>query len=80
MPSALPVASPSPKEHLEWPELREEEVRSALFDARPFAAAGPDNVPNNVLQTLWDSLRHRLVPLLAASLRLDHLPRLWRNA
>ncbi|GAA6025381.1 hypothetical protein JCM10207_001368, partial [Rhodosporidiobolus poonsookiae] len=79
-PSASPAASPSPVEHLEWPELREEEVRSALFDARPFAAAGPDDVPNHVLQTLWDSLRHRLVPLLAASLRLGHLPRLWRDA
>ncbi|GAA6016977.1 hypothetical protein JCM10207_007870, partial [Rhodosporidiobolus poonsookiae] len=80
-PSASPAASPScPVEHLEWPELREEEVRSALFDSRPFAAAGPDDVPDHVLQTLWDSLRHRLVPLLAASLRLGHLPHSWRDA
>ncbi|GAA6026171.1 hypothetical protein JCM10207_001435, partial [Rhodosporidiobolus poonsookiae] len=65
---------------LEWPELREEQVRSALFVARPFAAAGLDDVPNHVLQTLWDSLCHRLVPLLAASLRLSHLPHSWRDA
>ncbi|GAA6025607.1 hypothetical protein JCM10207_001484 [Rhodosporidiobolus poonsookiae] len=79
-PPTSPAASTCPVERLEWPELREEEVRSALFDARPFAAAGPDDVPNNVLQTLWESLRHRLVPLLAASLRLGHLPRSWRDA
>jgi hypothetical protein len=71
------TASPTPPPTLPWPILEEEEVRNALFSARPFA---PDQVPNHVLQLLWPSLRIRLVPLLAASLALGHLPSSWRDA
>lgn len=63
-----------------WPDLQEHEVESALRLARPFAAAGPDGVPNLVLQAAWPALKTRLVPLLAASLRLGHLPSSWRDA
>jgi hypothetical protein len=64
----------------DWPDLQEHEVESALRLARPFAAAGPDGVPNLVLQAAWPALKTRLVPLLAASLRLGHLPSSWRDA
>ncbi|GAA6045028.1 hypothetical protein JCM8097_008501, partial [Rhodosporidiobolus ruineniae] len=64
----------------EWPELREDEVNAALFSSRPFAAAGPDNIPNALLQMLYPHLRLRLIPLAAAALRLGHLPRPWRDA
>ena len=64
---------------LPWPTLHEHEVKSALFAARPYAAVGPDNVPNVVLQTAWDILAPHLVPLYAASLALGHLPRSWRD-
>ncbi|GAA5990750.1 hypothetical protein JCM10908_003217, partial [Rhodotorula pacifica] len=65
---------------LDWPDLREDEVESALFGARPYSAAGSDGVPFVVLQQLWPVLRERLLPLYAASLRLGHLPRSWRDA
>lgn len=65
---------------LDWPELREEEVKSALFGARPHSAPGSDGVPFVALQHLWPILRLRLLPLYAASLRLGHLPRSWRDA
>ncbi|GAA6044434.1 hypothetical protein JCM8097_008588 [Rhodosporidiobolus ruineniae] len=64
----------------EWPELREEEVNAALFSSCPFAAAGPDDIPNAFLQTLYPRLRHRLLPLASATLRLGHVPLLWRDA
>ncbi|GAA6043227.1 hypothetical protein NBRC10512_007452 [Rhodotorula toruloides] len=63
-----------------WPDLQEHKVGSALRLARPFAAPGPDGVPNAVLQAAWPALKARLVPLLAASLRLGHLPTSWRDA
>ncbi|GAA5993612.1 hypothetical protein JCM11641_005311 [Rhodosporidiobolus odoratus] len=65
---------------LPWPEVTEEEVRRAVFAARPLAACGPDDVPNLVLQILFPLLQNRLVPLCAAILRLGHLPRSWRDA
>ncbi|GAA5920547.1 hypothetical protein JCM6882_004138, partial [Rhodosporidiobolus microsporus] len=52
---------------------------AALFATRPFAAAGPDEVSNQVLRLCWPSLRHHLVPLLAASLRLGHVPPGWKE-
>ena len=63
----------------EWPTLQEHEVRSALLDARPYAAVGPDGIPNVVLQTAWDILAPHLVPLYAASLAVGHLPKSWRD-
>ncbi|EMS18089.1 hypothetical protein NBRC10512_006975 [Rhodotorula toruloides] len=63
-----------------WPALQEHKVESVLRNARPFAAAGPDGVPNFVIQSAWPALKSRLVPLLAASLRLGHLPASWRDA
>ncbi|GAA6044975.1 hypothetical protein JCM8097_003760, partial [Rhodosporidiobolus ruineniae] len=63
-----------------WKMLREDEVNAALFSSRPFAAAGPDNIPNALLQMLYPHLRLRLIPLAAAALRLGHLPRPWRDA
>ncbi|GAA5976976.1 hypothetical protein JCM10908_005699 [Rhodotorula pacifica] len=67
---------------LDWPDLREDEVKSALFGARalPYSAAGSDGVPFIILQHLWPALRDRLLPLYSASLRLGHLPRSWRDA
>ncbi|GAA5920087.1 hypothetical protein JCM6882_001031 [Rhodosporidiobolus microsporus] len=75
-PPPPPADAPTP---LPWPKLEEEEVRAALFATRPFAAAGPDEVSNHVLRSCWPSLRHRLVPLLAASLRLGHVPPGWKE-
>ncbi|GAA5918194.1 hypothetical protein JCM8208_004211, partial [Rhodotorula glutinis] len=63
----------------EWPSLQEHEVRSVLLDARPYAAVGPDGIPNVVLQATWDVLAPHLVPLYAASLALGHLPASWRD-
>ncbi|GAA5960776.1 hypothetical protein JCM10213_004816, partial [Rhodosporidiobolus nylandii] len=63
-----------------WSELREEEVRTALFSFRPFAAPGANELPNHFLQLLWPLLRLRLVPLYASLLRLGHLPAAWRDA
>ncbi|GAA6044449.1 hypothetical protein JCM8097_004729, partial [Rhodosporidiobolus ruineniae] len=65
---------------LPWASRYQDEVRRALFAARPFAAAGPDTIPNHFLQLLWPSLRLRIVPLCAAILRRGHLPRSWRDA
>ncbi|GAA5920327.1 hypothetical protein JCM6882_001093 [Rhodosporidiobolus microsporus] len=88
-PPFLPSTPPSPPPRppppadaptsLPWPDLKEEEVRAALFATRPFAVAGPDEVSNHVLRSCWPSLRHRLVPLLAASLRLGHVPPGWKE-
>ncbi|GAA5919246.1 hypothetical protein JCM8208_002084, partial [Rhodotorula glutinis] len=63
----------------EWPGLQEHEVRSVLLGARPYAAVGPDGIPNVVLQATWDVLAPHLVPLYAASLALGHLPTSWRD-
>ncbi|GAA6039020.1 hypothetical protein NBRC10512_006209 [Rhodotorula toruloides] len=76
----LDAASDDDKVDCEWPDLQEHEVESALRLARPFAAAGPNGIPNSVLQATWPALKTRLVPLLAASLRLGHLPTSWRDA
>ncbi|GAA5846771.1 hypothetical protein JCM11251_004313, partial [Rhodosporidiobolus azoricus] len=42
------------------------EAWSAIRSACPFAATGPNNVPNIVLQDCWPALWTRLVPLYAA--------------
>lgn len=47
--------------------------------APPFAACGPDNIPNYALQLLPALLPH-LIPLYRALLALEHLPRPWREA
>ncbi|GAA6025605.1 hypothetical protein JCM10207_001483, partial [Rhodosporidiobolus poonsookiae] len=78
--TSSPAAAAAPPDDPHWPDLHEEELRSALFSSRPFAAAGPDGLPNLLLQTVWPALRARLVPLAAASLRLGHLPAPWRDA
>ncbi|GAA6025712.1 hypothetical protein JCM10207_008979 [Rhodosporidiobolus poonsookiae] len=72
--------SPPPPPELDWPDLQEDELASALSATRPLAAAGPDDIPNLVLQSLWPALRLRLVPLFAACLRLGYTPAAWRDA
>ncbi|GAA5854175.1 hypothetical protein JCM9279_006164 [Rhodotorula babjevae] len=67
------------KVEFKWPTLQEHEVRSVLLGACPYAAVGPDGIPNVVLQAAWDVLAPHLVPLYAALLALGHLPALWRN-
>ncbi|GAA5959568.1 hypothetical protein JCM10213_008943, partial [Rhodosporidiobolus nylandii] len=79
-PSPSPSPAPSPAAAMPWPELREEEVRTALFSSRPFAAPGANELPNHFLQLLWPLLRRRLVPLYASLLRPGHLPAAWRDA
>ncbi|GAA5995160.1 hypothetical protein JCM11641_007792, partial [Rhodosporidiobolus odoratus] len=74
-PSANPVELQLP-----WPPLQEDEVSKAVFRAQPFAACGPDGIPNLILQILYPLLRDRLVPICDAILRLGHLPRSWRDA
>jgi hypothetical protein len=49
------------------------------MQARPFAACGPDDIPNHVLQLLLPHLLPLLVPLYRASLALGHVPRPWRD-
>ncbi|GAA5913714.1 hypothetical protein JCM6882_002324 [Rhodosporidiobolus microsporus] len=80
-PSTPPHPSPPPDTptSLPWPDLEEEEVCAALFAARPFTAAGPDEVSNHILRLCWPLLCHRLVPLLAASLHLGHVPPRWKE-
>ncbi|GAA5920533.1 hypothetical protein JCM6882_006571 [Rhodosporidiobolus microsporus] len=75
VPSQTPPPSPTPSPTLPWPALGEEETRAAIFATRPYAAAGPDDVPNVVLQDCWPALKDRLVPLYAACLRTGFLPR-----
>ncbi|GAA6045615.1 hypothetical protein NBRC10513_005033 [Rhodotorula toruloides] len=77
---AKDVPDKSPTTTLPWPELHECEVESAIMQARPFAACGPDDVPNHVLQLLLPHLLPHLIPLYRASLALGHLPRSWRDA
>ncbi|GAA5913703.1 hypothetical protein JCM6882_002321 [Rhodosporidiobolus microsporus] len=79
-PSPPPPRAPTEEQESEWPVLQEDEVKSALFAARPFAAAGPDGVPNRLLPLLWPALAPRLVPLIRACLSLGHLPSSWRDA
>ncbi|GAA6025253.1 hypothetical protein JCM10207_006241 [Rhodosporidiobolus poonsookiae] len=76
----LPSPPPPPPPELDWPDLQEDELASALSSTRPLAAAGPDGVPNLILQSLWPTLRGRLVPLFAACLRLGYTPAAWRDA
>ncbi|GAA6026449.1 hypothetical protein JCM10207_003299, partial [Rhodosporidiobolus poonsookiae] len=75
----VPTPPPPPPE-LDWPDLQDDDLTSALTSTRPLAAAGPDDVPNLVLQSLWPVLRTRLVPLFAACLRLGYTPAAWRDA
>ncbi|GAA6058150.1 hypothetical protein NBRC10513_004922 [Rhodotorula toruloides] len=74
-----PGATSMPRS-MPWPELHECEVVSAIMQARPFAACGPDKIPNHVLQLLLPHLLPHLVPIYRASLALGHLPRSWRDA
>ncbi|GAA5838232.1 hypothetical protein JCM11251_003434 [Rhodosporidiobolus azoricus] len=74
-----PPFTPAPPP-LPWPRLEEDKVRSAIFAARPFAAAGPYNLPNVVLQHCWPALRLRLVPLYAAVLHTGFIPKAWQDA
>ncbi|GAA5959389.1 hypothetical protein JCM10213_001607 [Rhodosporidiobolus nylandii] len=80
MPSPAPSPTPTPAAAMPWPELREKEVREALFSSRPFAAPSANGLPNSFLQLLWPLLRLCLVPLYASLLRLGHLPAAWRDA
>ncbi|GAA6044860.1 hypothetical protein JCM8097_003271 [Rhodosporidiobolus ruineniae] len=68
------------EENMPWPDLTEQDVSAALYNTRPFAAPGPDTLPNFFLQTLWPVLRLRILPLYSAILRLGHLPASWRDA
>jgi hypothetical protein len=65
---------------LPWPVLHKCEVVSAIMQAQPFAACGPDDIPNHALQLLLPALLPHLVPLHRTSLALGHLPRPWRDA
>ncbi|GAA6058155.1 hypothetical protein NBRC10513_007298 [Rhodotorula toruloides] len=65
---------------LPWPELHKCEVALAIMQARPFAACGPDKIPNHILQLLLPHLLPHLVPLYRASLALGHVPSSWRDA
>ncbi|GAA6044854.1 hypothetical protein JCM8097_007499 [Rhodosporidiobolus ruineniae] len=46
----------------------------------PHGPSPPPDPTNHFLQLLWSALRHRIVPLCAAILRIGHLPRSWRDA
>uniref|UniRef100_A0A0K3CQ65 BY PROTMAP: gi/342320283/gb/EGU12224.1/ Pol-like protein [Rhodotorula glutinis ATCC 204091] n=1 Tax=Rhodotorula toruloides TaxID=5286 RepID=A0A0K3CQ65_RHOTO len=74
-PEFIPTTTTMP-----WPGLHECKVTSVIMQARPFAACGPDDVPNHALQLLLPHLLPHLVPLYHASLALGHLPHSWHDA
>ncbi|EMS22840.1 reverse transcriptase [Rhodotorula toruloides NP11] len=75
---AAPHVPPTPS--LPWPDLHKGEVESAIMQACSFAACGPDDIPNHVLQLLLPLLLPHLVSLYRASLCLGYVPRAWRDA
>ena len=63
-----------------WEEITKEEVRDAVFRAKPFKAPGPDGLPPVVWQKLWPEVGDHVHVLLQASVRESYLPEQWKVA
>ena len=57
-----------------------EEVREAIFAAKPHKAPGPDSLPAIVWQQLWPVLQHPILSLFQKSLDTGKVPQQWKIA
>ena len=58
----------------------EEEVNEQIKSLRTRGAPGPDKITNAVLKCLPKTFRKELVEIINASMRLQHVPKIWKEA
>ena len=61
-------------------EITVEEVCDAIWKNNPAKAPGPDQVTFRVWRELWTVVKHQVLQLYRASLRLGQLPDHWKTA
>jgi ribonuclease HI len=65
---------------LPLPPLTLEEVEQQIFRAKPWKAAGADNLPAIVWKELWPVVKERVLALFQQSLDTGEIPDQWREA
>ena len=60
--------------------LTEHEIEDALRRMAPWKAPGPDGLPVVVWQQVWPTVKHWVVEIFEASLRLSYFPLAWKVA
>ena len=66
---ALPMESITPHE-----------IEAALMKMAPWKGPGPDGLPVVVWQQVWPAVKHWVVEIFQASLRLSYFPNIWKVA
>ena len=61
-------------------QIREEEVKRAIFSSNPRKAAGPDDIPFRVWQEVWPVVGKWVTLLYQKSVELEYIPRTWTEA
>ena len=69
LPDALPMETITPHE-----------IEVALMRMAPWKAPGPDALPVVVWQQMWPTVKHWVVEIFQASLRLGYFPGAWKVA
>lgn len=70
----------TPSRH--WPDVKTQEIETALFAQAPNKAPGPDGIKTIALQKAWKQVptfRRRLKQLIRSSLRNGYFPRIHRT-
>jgi len=60
--------------------ITDHEIEVALVKMASWKAPGPDGLPVVVWQQVWPTVKHWIVEIFQASLRLSYLPRAWKVA
>ncbi|KAJ5556699.1 hypothetical protein N7494_000614 [Penicillium frequentans] len=60
--------------------LTEHEIEDTLRRMAPWKAPGPDGLPVVVWQQVWPTVKHWVVEIFEASLRLSYFPLAWKVA
>jgi hypothetical protein len=65
--------------NIKWPPLTKDEVERAIFRSNPDKALGPDEISFRVWRELWPVVGNHVLWLYNTSLKLQHIPRLWKT-
>ena len=76
------IPLPDPADSTNWPQLKRDEIATALMDMAPTNAAGPDEIQSKVIQTSWNSepFAEILTTILRSCMRLGYHPKVWRTS
>lgn len=81
LPSILdgPHEEPQQLAALPMETINSHEIEAALLKMASWKAPGPDGLPVVVWQRIWPIVKHWVVKIFQASLRLSYFPAVWRS-